>query len=477
MLRALKPVKAPVSWFRSSPHCRHRARSELRNQNDKTARQWGWRGWAIFVLSLGLLPLPAAAQTTEPLLPVPVAPSAPLVPLSPGQQPSVAGETVTSRLRPDYAPTGLQYGDFFFFPRGEVDEDFNSNIFALPSATSDLITSLIPSLDILSNFSSNALNLHTGAATQFYALNPTQNTTSGFVTTDGKLDVDAISDFYGSAGYNHSFIPRYSPNSPTAAAEPVTYNQYTGHVGYEETGLRLGYSADLAVQATQYNAVPAFSGAILPQSESNTVNPQATAQVSYEFIPDYRGYVRASGALYDYPRTAPGVDLNSNVYRVDFGLQIAPRHLIYGEAYVGVLAQTFHSSSLPSTTTPDFGGRMLWNVTPLTTLTFNGIRAFQTSNTTAVNTGVGYLQTVVTATVDHELRYNLLVNANASYENDNYQSITRSDNIFTASAGLRYLVNRHLFLGGSYSYQQRTTNASGAQYSQSIVTVQVGTQF
>jgi hypothetical protein len=121
----------------------------------------------------------------------------------------------------------------------------------------------------------------------------------------------------------------------------------------------------------------------------------------------------------------------------------------------------------------------VWNVTQLTTLNFNAIRAFQSSNPTISGTGAGYLQSVVAASVDHELRHNILLNAGAGYENDNYQGISRSDSVFSAGASVRYLLNRNLYLSGSYSYQQRTSSgiAATTPYSQSIVLLRLGAQF
>jgi uncharacterized protein (PEP-CTERM system associated) len=83
----------------------------------------------------------------------------------------------------------------------------------------------------------------------------------------------------------------------------------------------------------------------------------------------------------------------------------------------------------------------------------------------------------VAANADHELLRNLLVTLGASYENDNFQGITRTDNVFTLGAGARYLVSRHLFFGGSLTYYQRSSTAAGASYSQNVVMLRVGTQF
>jgi hypothetical protein len=455
-----------------SPIARHQAGWQNGSRQD-------WRRFcAMAGLLVGLVPFAAAAQTTEPLLPLPAAPSGPQAPAAPGQ-PTVAGQTVTQRPRPDYDPIGIRLGDFFWFPHAEVDEVFNSNIFALPSPTSDFITVLQPGFDLLSSLPHNAVNLHAGAAAGFYARDPTQNTATGFVSTDGRLDVDAQSRFFANAQVAHLYTPRTSPNSPGAAAEPATYNNYTAGFGYEQSGRRVGYEADVGVVAAQYNPIPLVGGGSASQSAANSIIPQAALRASYEFIPDYRAYVRASGSVYNYPNTPPGgVSFNSTVYRVDAGLQILPRHLIYGEVYVGYLTQNFRTSSLPSTSGLDLGGRLVWNVTPLTTLNFNAVRTFQTTNPSS-GTGAGFLQSLVIASVDHELRHNILLNARAGFENDSFQGISRNDDIFSAGAAVRFLLNRNLYLAGSYSYQQRTStgSAAGVPYSQSIVMLRLGAQF
>jgi hypothetical protein len=327
------------------------------------------------------MPLGAVAQTTVPLLPVPTPSSGPQAPAAPGQ-PTYPGETVIGRPRPEFDPIGFRFGGFFWFPRTEVNESYNSNIFAISSPiANDFITGLQPTFDLLSNFSRNALNLHAGAQAQFYAEHPAQNTQTGFVTVDGRLDVAKGSAFYSSAEAAHLAVPRTSPTSPGNAAEPVTYNYYVANVGYQQTGLRFGYNAEIGISATQYNAVPLIGGGILPQSSQNTTITEAVLQPEYEIIPDYIGYIRLEGDLTDYENVIPGgVRFNSTGYRTDVGLQILPRHIMYGEAYIGYLAQIYAASSLPSISAADAGGRLTWNITRLTTLTFYGLRTPVASN-------------------------------------------------------------------------------------------------
>jgi hypothetical protein len=432
---------------------------------------------AICLLLVNLLSFGTGAQVTEPLLPVPVPLSRPQAPALPGE-PTYPGQTVTQRPRPEFQPVGLRVGDFFWFPRGELDPSYNSNIFASPTPTSDLITTLQPSFDLLSNFPRNALNLHGGATSQFYADHAGQNTQDGFVDVDGRLDITAGSGLYGSAQAAHQHIAFGTPNSPGSIAQPVTYNDYVARLGYTQGGRRFSYGADLAVNSAQYNGVPLVGGGILPQSSQNTIISEAALRAGYELIPDYLGYIRTAGSLYDYPRTTPGgIRFNSTVYRINLGLQILPRHIIYGEVYTGYLVQNFALSSLGSASAPDVGGRLVWDVTRLTTLTFTGRRSFIPGNPSIGTVGAGYLASTFTVTGDHELLRDLLLSVSAGYENDSFQGTVRTDNVLNAGAGIRYLVNRNLFLGGTYSFQRRDSTLAGSSYTQNVLLLRLGTQF
>jgi hypothetical protein len=458
---------------------------------------------ATFFLALVfLLPLAAVAQITEPLplLPSPAPPSAPSAPVS--QAPTLsAGQTVINRARPEFDPLGFRFGDYYFFPRAELDESYNSNIFATTTgATYDLLTALSPSFDLVSISPRGSLNLHGGSVLQIYADHPGQNTQDGTVNVDGRLDVTGRSSLYGNAQVTHQHISYGSPNSPTnvaqsstsptnlvqtlssprGIAQPVTFWDYIARAGYMQGGRRFSYQVEAGVSAAQYNAAPLVGGGVLPQAGSDASISDVAFTGNYEIIPDYLGYVRVGGSLFNYWHATAN---NSTIYRVDTGLQIAPRHLVSGRVYIGYLVQNYAQSSLGSTSAPDYGGELVWNVTPLTTLTFDGLRTFYTGTPASTTTqvagpaGSGYLTSTVAVNADHELLRNLLLNINASYENDNFQGIVRTDNVFTGGGGLRYLVNRNLFFGGSFSYQRRASTASGASCSQSILLVKLGTQF
>jgi hypothetical protein len=428
---------------------------------------------AFCFLMASLLPFGAVGQIRESL---------PANALPPG-----APQALVSAL----APIPLRLGNFLWVPRAELDESYNSNIFATTASPShDFITALAPGFDLVSNFPRNALNLHGGAVLQAYADHPAQNTQSGTVSLDGKLDVTAQSSLYGTASVEHPYIAYGSPNSPGSpgspanVAQPVTYWNYIATAGYQQGGRRFSYQVDVGVSASQYNAAQLVGGGVLPQSSQDATVPSAAVRASYEIIPDYLGYIRVAGSWYDYTHIAPpATSPNFSTYRADLGLQILPRHLISGEAYAGYLVQSSAQSGVGSTSNPDFGGDLTWSITPLTKLTFTGLMTFNTGTpssggvTVTGPAGNNYLSRTFTVNADHELLRNLLLNLNATYVNYSFQGITRTDNSFTGGAGFKYFLNQNLFLGGLFSYQRYISTVSGSSFTQNILTLRAGTQF
>src|SRR5687768_2552491 len=100
------------------------------------------------------------------------------------------GESVFERARPDYDALGMRAGGFMVFPRVEVGEAYNDNIFADDDdEEDDFITVVRPEVDVESNWGRHALNLRTGAEAGFFLDNDDENFIDGFALVDGRLDV------------------------------------------------------------------------------------------------------------------------------------------------------------------------------------------------------------------------------------------------------------------------------------------------
>ncbi|HEV2546100.1 MAG TPA: outer membrane beta-barrel protein [Stellaceae bacterium] len=441
---------------------------------------------AVWVALLGLLPATALAQV-EPISPIPTPPVAPGQ-AAPATQPGLA-TSVANRARPDYDPIGLREGPWFLYPRLGVDEVYNDNIFATTTGkVSDFITVLSPTLDLRSNFTSNALNFSVGSVVGLYAQNSRADYQDAFANGSGRIDIDKDSNFHGTANYTRGHIDFTSPLSPGGIQSPVTTNAYGGTAGYEQARLRIGYSVDVAALRTEYEAVPLIGGGLLPESHLNNWAYEGTGRVSYEFLPNTSAYVRAAynRRSYDHGQSAAFPTLDSQGYRADIGGRVNFTDLLYADLFFGYLQQFYRAPVFGTISGPDAGATVTWDVTKLTSLTFTATRSVQDANVFVVGTSPGYLRSAAGARVDHELFRNVLLNGTVAWYHDDYQGVNLTDDNYQFGAGVKYLLNRHLYLGLNYTYVRYLPSGTAAgvgnasvlfPYTQNIVMLRASTQF
>jgi hypothetical protein len=436
------------------------------------ALAWGQAG-------IGVIPMaPSPGSFTDPMAPIGPLPLAPTlqVPPSPVTQFLPQGLSVTDRTRPEVSPLGIQVGDFFIFPRLEADEFYDDNIFATTTGRiGTFITELQPVIDVRSNLPTNAINFSTGGAFTRYATHTALNSDQGYGDLNGRLDVDNQHYFSADARVSQNALPLGEPEVPGNAATPLVYDEYAATVAFDQYRLRIGYEIAGSFRRDEYNAIPLVGGGLLSQSNLDNNTYEAMIRPYYEFAPGYQGYIRAAynWSTYDHAEGAvsPTVTvptLSSNGYRVDVGSRINLTGVTYADVFVGYLDQTYSASQFGSISGVDFGANVTWNPTQLTTVKFVTGRTVEAINSSVLGifafNSPGFLATTAGLSVDHELVRDLLLNANVSYTNDAFQNITRTDDIYSIGAGAKYLLTRHFYLGGSYTFSKIDSSGQGAMF-------------
>lgn len=435
----------------------------------------------LLIASVLLWPRIAVAQF-DPFMPVPVPPVGPAQPVPETVAPQ-RGQTVTERPRPLFDPLGVRLGEFFLYPRLELDESFNDNIFATSSGTkSDFVTDLKPRLDLVSNFGQNALAVSAGADVGWYASHSTENYQDAFASTSGRYDIDKGRHIFANAEVDRLHVARTSPDFPGAAAAPPIYTTYLAGLGYGQDQLPVTYRGDVSIARSEYQAVPAVGGGQINQSDRNNTTYTLGFQGGYSLDPNWGVFARGTGNFRDFDHGASvnNPRRNSAGYHADVGARV-DFGVLYGEAYLGYLEQDYQNSLYRPIRGIDAGAKVVWNVTGLDTLKLNALRSVQDTSQEVIGAGLtspGYLHSMVGISLDHELLRNLLLNANADYINDDFKGISRTDNGIDAGAGVKFLLRRNLYLGGSYTYSHR--DSSGAQaahpFTQNIFMLRIATQ-
>jgi hypothetical protein len=446
--------------------------------------------FAVTALGVALYASGGHAQSMIPEMPVP---TPPVAPTDASQRPEQfgqflqRGQSVLDRPRPEYDPLGLRYGSFFLYPRITADEVYNDNVFATKNNTrSDFITVLSPTLNLRSNWSNHQLNLDAGARVGIYARTSTEDYGEYFVGGDGRYDFSRNLAGLAAAKYEHLHEERDSVDATTGSQNPVEFDVYTARLGITQHDLRIGYTAGIDFRRDDFQNASSASGAPIIESVRNLNVYSPNLQFTYEFAPRYQAFVRGNGDLRRYDHFDPGIGAkrDSNGFRVDVGGRFDLTGVTYAEVAVGYLDQEYDSPALTAISGLDVSAKLVWNVTQITSISFNVLRTAQDSNTTALaSTGnpvnsPGYLKSLVGFAVDHELLRNVILHGEANYENDDFIGFDRTDNRFDVGAGARYMFNRNLFLGGSFTYTNRDSGGrfAAGQFNRDLIMVRLGAQ-
>lgn len=406
---------------------------------------------------------------------------------------------VLQRPRPDYDPLGVPLGSFIVFPSAVLTENYDSNVFAIPSpgVKGDFFTDLAPSVAVDSNWNNNALNLLAGGDIKRYDTLVSENVSNANFSTGGRIDI--LRDVYlsGGMGYQLEHEDRASPNSITGQKNPTEYQVAGGGLSYVQQPGRLGFRIDGVANYFSYDNAQTATGTTIIETDRNRLEATIKPRLIYEVAQGYNAFVQLQANRRDYQSQFDqfGEARTSHGYEADAGTALDLGGLITGEIYAGYLDQYYSTDHVPtaenvvapplnkpSVSGVGFGMNLLWNVTEIDSVRFTASRTVQetiVNNTvgTAVLDASADLVSLASVSVEHELRSNVILTAGVIYSHDDFEGIGKSADNYEADAGGRYLINRNLSAGLDFSYRNRSSNITGFDYSRELVMAKLRTQF
>lgn len=387
------------------------------------------------------------------------------------------GVTIQDRPRPNYDARGLRTGGFLIFPEVAVQETYDSNIFATErNERADLITTVVPSVDVRSDWNNHAVNLHADAVAAKYADNGSEDYVDRTLLAGGRLDVRRDTRVYGSAGYRVRHEARSSPDNVAASAEPTGYSVASVGGGAETALNRLSFALDTLAERYRYDDDRDRMGRTIDQGGRNRDQVDMRLRTGYELMPLRQVYLLTAYHRRDYDRAvdAGGFDRDSNGFTIGPGVHYDLDGIVLVDLFAGYRQQDFADRRLATVRTGVADGRVTWNVTRLTTIT--GGLSRELAETTIAGAS-SYIVTRAELRADHELMRNVLLNARIGYERDSFEGIDRRDDYFAGGIGAKYLVSRYLAVSGGYAYRERDSDLQNNDFREHSVTLRVGAHF
>ena len=412
---------------------------------------------------------PARAQVATPGTGTPTGAAQP--PQATGGGNTNAPEPVGTRQQPEFQPPGLQVGSFHVLPSGTLTTNFDSNIFAQSGqGSSDIVIHTRPqiSLDNGPGLFSTRINLYLDDV--HYGRH---DTTLGHDDFGGTVDIlgDLSADLQVSSRtvvtYQHQDPASFATNVPNGAIDhlPISTVLSQDFTGTHAIG-RLGLQLTGGVQREDYQNFT-LSGALVDQEILDATVFRAGPKFSYEVGPTTHVFLQGQYARRNYDSQI----FNSNNYQASVGSDFEFRRLFTGNVFFGWSDRVFDNSSLGSDTGPTYGINVTWFPTELLTVTATGQQAF--SDTTIV---VGTARSTLNADTlnlkaDYEILRQLVLSATTGYEIDTFSNTTpgRTDDIFSAGATLKYLLNRNFTLQAQTQYSTRHSTAVGFTYDREVI--------
>jgi hypothetical protein len=387
------------------------------------------------------------------------------------------GETVTNRQRPELDPLGMRAGSFLIYPRLGLQEAYNNNIFAAESdEQGDFITLVRPQLDVRSDWTNHAVDLHAGATIGRHADEMDEDFNDFSVGASGRLDITGRSNLRGDVSYNQLHEGRGSPDDVrrqggSPPVEPTVFKVGSAFLTYTQWLGRFLLELDGAADRLDYDNVRREDGAIINNDDRDRTLVAGGSKLGYEFLPGYTAFLRGAVDPREYDNLCCGsnlLDRDSDGYLVEVGTDLDFTGVLFGEVAIGYRSQDYDDPRLVTVNGIAGDASLTWTPTGLTTVTASITREI---TETTVGTAAAIFETAGRLVLDHELLRNLLLQARVSVIEDDFQGIDRSDTYIRVGFGANYLMNRYIYLDINYDYLNRDSDTPGQDFEGSFIFV------
>jgi hypothetical protein len=403
-----------------------------------------------------------------------------LIQLWPGQnawaQQQPRGQSVVDREHPDYDPIGARLGAFTFYPYIAGSLLFDDNVFFTSSdRVADMISTVSFGLRTRGDGDNYTLRLDTGGDIVRYLETTSQNYWQAHLSLDGRYDLDTGTALFGQLESQRVAQPRDAVDAVNSLT-PTIYYESHALVGYSRNAGRFNSTMTAAYQRIQYEDSEGSNHTTIDNGPLDRNQWTVDGLVGYNYVGTQNAFVRFQGNIRDYPDSPndAGFHDSSKGFVLTVGGDFDYDGVITGRLEVGYQEQDYDDSQIGAVRGPLVNLNVLWNVTPLTSITgtvnYNYEEAIK-------NASPGYRRAYLSAGIAHELRRNVVLFGRLDYANRQFINSSETDNIGAATIGARYLIDNGLVLDSRYQFRIQRGAGGGGDYVVNQVFVQLRKTF
>lgn len=381
----------------------------------------------------------------------------------------------SDRLDDAYQPKGIELGQFLFLPKIDLDETYNSNIYArTDDVRSDLITGIHPELKLRSRFDNHMLNLGAFVDDYRYADNQSENHLDTRVEADGRIDVSKATEVTGLLQQITRHEDRSSPDDRDGR-EPTRVETMNSRLGGKHKFGDFTLAGETGATHLSFEDVQTSAGNIIPNHDRNRWQYDAKVRTTYEMFPGYGAVAQVGANKRSYENNSDRNGYNRNSTGQEFltGVAVDISQLIRGDFLVGYFTQDYEDNRLkdPSGMTV----RATFNWTPTPRLIIVPALERSVTETTSVNVS-SLVSTSANVMVRNEVRRNLLVSGFFGLTQDDYQGSTESTLTWEGWGRVTYALSPNVNVGSQLGYKTKNVDDGTGAFDQTTVMLRLGLQ-
>ncbi|MDF0541514.1 outer membrane beta-barrel protein [Sphingobium sp. H39-3-25] len=362
---------------------------------------------------------------------------------------------VLDRERPELQATGLKFGRFTLLPSLDVGSEISSNVYSTRTgAVSDLSLTAAPAFTVRSNWQRHYLRLRGSGNFVRFAKEDLRDQDGWNLSASGIAQIGKDVQLYGDGGAARLFETRFAGATPENAASPVPFDRRfaAARARYAAGRVSLGIAAD--IYDYDFQDIRLFDGQRASQDSRDRFEKRASAQVAWRLNEAAGVFVQATWLDTHYDQPLPGGQPNrdSRSLRGLGGVSIDMAGILRGSLGLGYERRRYDAAVYTDISGLSVESQVELFLSSITTMTVGARRLFRDSNIVGSS---GFVATGASLRIDHELFRYVLLYLGADYERDRYRGIESSARIMRVSGGGRYNFNRWLSLRGEISHGQR----------------------
>jgi hypothetical protein len=369
-----------------------------------------------------------------------------------------------------FQANGVRLGSFMFWPGVELIYENNDNIFYDEAIKiEDSIWHVRPFFNLTSDWTRHSLTMSGWADIARYNDFSNLDYEDWALRLDGRFDVKRESFLYYELAYMHLHEDRRSPDARLGLF-PTEFDYGGWGVGYDHTFNRIKLGGFLRRNGFDYQDNVSLDGDIIDNQFRDREEDTFTLRGDYLARPG-RSYFLSfalTDISYDQPIDPNGFHRNSETSNAQAGIAWDLTGKLVGDLYGSWSSRDYDDPDLTDVDGFNLGAELSWTPTQLTTV---NIRLAGGPQETTQNNTSGYFSNLYSARVQHELRRNLLLNARASYTDNDYEVLPgavdalEETQVTRAGLGMTWLFNRHTYLSAGYVYESQDSNQPQFEYS------------